>query len=941
MQGPRERMVVSAALLIRERGAHATAISDVLQHSGAPRGSAYHYFPGGRTQLLCEAVDYAGEHVAAMINEAEGGLELLDALIDKYRQQLLSTDFRAGCPIAAVSVEAGDEQDRERMAPVIARAAAVFDRWSDLTAQRFIADGAGSGARAGGVGDVDARGRNLAGSGAARPDAAGSGSPPAAQPAAGRAARKEPMMTSSDWLPTACILCECNCGIVVQVDDRRLARIRGDKAHPGSAGYTCNKALRLDHYQNNRARLSSPMRRRADGTYEEIDWDTAIVEIAEGFKQIRDTHGGDKIFYYGGGGQGNHLGGAYSGAFLKALGSRYRSNALAQEKTGEAWVDFQLYGGHTRGEFENAEVSVFVGKNPWMSQSFPRARVVLNEIAKDPGRSMIVIDPVVTDTAKMADFHLRVQPGCDAWCLAALAAVLVQENLCNEAFLAAHVHGVDTVRAALQEVPVADYAQRCGVDEELLRAAARRIGTAASVSVFEDLGIQQAPNSTVCSYLNKLLWILTGNFAKKGGQHLHSSFAPLFSQVSGRTPVTGAPIIAGLIPGNVVPEEILTEHPDRFRAMIVERGNPAHSLADSAACRAAFQALELMVVVDVAMTETARLAHYVLPAASQFEKPEATFFNFEFPRNGFQLRRPLFPPLPGTLPEPEIWARLVRALGVVDEADLRPLREAAAQGRQAYTEAFLAAAATNPTVAKLTAYVLYETLGPTLPDGLAGAAALWGLAQKTAMAYPDAVRRAGHADGNALFDAILERPSGVTFTVHNYEDDFALISHPDHKIALEIPEMLAEIRSLTQTPSRLTTPQLPIVLSVGERRAYTANDIFRDPSWRKRDANGALRVSVEDAQALGLADGCLARITTAAGSAEATVEVTETMLAGHAALPNGFGLDYTGDDGRTVVAGVAPNALTSTRWRDPYAGTPWHKHVPAAIRRADAESPIW
>lgn len=437
-------------------------------------------------------------------------------------------------------------------------------------------------------------------------------------------------MTSSDWLPTACILCECNCGIVVQVDDRRLARIRGDKAHPGSAGYTCNKALRLDHYQNNRARLSSPMRRRADGTYEEIDWDTAIVEIAEGFKQIRDTHGGDKIFYYGGGGQGNHLGGAYSGAFLKALGSRYRSNALAQEKTGEAWVDFQLYGGHTRGEFENAEVSVFVGKNPWMSQSFPRARVVLNEIAKDPGRSMIVIDPVVTDTAKMADFHLRVQPGCDAWCLAALAAVLVQENLCNEAFLAAHVHGVDTVRAALQEVPVADYAQRCGVDEELLRAAARRIGTAASVSVFEDLGIQQAPNSTVCSYLNKLLWILTGNFAKKGGQHLHSSFAPLFSQVSGRTPVTGAPIIAGLIPGNVVPEEILTEHPDRFRAMIVERGNPAHSLADSAACRAAFQALELMVVVDVAMTETARLATTCCRRrrSSRSRKPHSSISSF-------------------------------------------------------------------------------------------------------------------------------------------------------------------------------------------------------------------------------------------------------------------------------------------------------------------------
>src|SRR6202012_1518858 len=370
-----------------------------------------------------------------------------------------------------------------------------------------------------------------------------------------------------------------------------------------------------------------------------------------------------------------------------------------------------------------------------------------------------------------------------------------------------HVHGVDTVRDVLREIAIGDYAQRCGVDEELLRAAARRIGTAASVSAFEDLGVQQAPNSTLCSYLNKLLWILTGNFGKKGAQHLHSSFAPLFSTVSGRTPVTGAPIISGLVPANAVPEEILTDHPDRFRAMIVESGNPAHSLANSAACREAFQTLELMVVV--AMTETARLAHYVLPAASQFEKPEATFFNFEFPHNGFQLRRPLLEPLPGTLPEPEIWARLVRALGVVGDADLRPLREAAQRGRQAYTEAFLEAVGSNPTVAKLLPYVLYETLGPTLPEGLSGAAALWGLAQKTAMTYPDAVRRAGYADGNALFDAILDNPSGITFTVHNYEDDFALISHDDHKIALEIPEMLDDLGSLTAAPPQLTTPEFP------------------------------------------------------------------------------------------------------------------------------------
>ena len=113
--------------------------------------------------------------------------------------------------------------------------------------------------------------------------------------------------------------------------------------------------------------------------------------------------------------------------------------------------------------------------------------------------------------------------------------------------------------------------------------------------MFEDLGIQQAPNSTLCSYLNKLLWILTGNFAKPGGQHLHSWMAPLFRQraASGRTPVTGAPVIGGLTPCNVIPDEILTDHPDRFRAMIVESSNPAHSLADSQRFREAFEALEL------------------------------------------------------------------------------------------------------------------------------------------------------------------------------------------------------------------------------------------------------------------------------------------------------------------------------------------------------------
>ena len=141
MVSPRERMVVSAALLIRERGAQPTAIADVLEHSGAPRGSAYHYFPGGRTQLLCEAIDYAGEYIASKIAKAGSGLDVLDELVADYRKQLLRSDFRAGCPVVAVTVEAGDPAKPDQAAPVIERAAAAFARWTDLIAERLVADG--------------------------------------------------------------------------------------------------------------------------------------------------------------------------------------------------------------------------------------------------------------------------------------------------------------------------------------------------------------------------------------------------------------------------------------------------------------------------------------------------------------------------------------------------------------------------------------------------------------------------------------------------------------------------------------------------------------------------------------------------------------------------------------------------------------------------------
>ena len=744
-------------------------------------------------------------------------------------------------------------------------------------------------------------------------------------------------MPQSSWKLTACILCECNCGLEVQLGGeggRHLTRIRGDDAHPASRGYACEKAHRLDHYQHGPDRLTAPLRRRADGSFEAIDWDTAIREVAARLAKVRDTWGGESIFYYGGGGQGNHLPGAYATATRRALGSRYRSSALAQEKTGEFWVGDRMMGTVTRADFEHCQVAFFLGKNPWHSHSIARARVTLKEIARDPARTLVVVDPRRTETAALADIHLRVRPGTDAWLLAALVRVVLEEDLVAGGFIGAHAVGLDEVRAAFQGVSVARCSEASGVDEALVRRTARLLAQARSVASFEDLGVQMNRYSTLVSYLHHLLIALTGNLGKPGSHYVPTTLVSLFGGESSRqSPVAGARIVAGLVPCNVIADEILTDHRRRYRAMLVEAANPAHSLAESPRFREALRTLDTVVVIDVAMTETAREAHYVLPAATQFEKAEATFFNFDFPQNVFQLRPRLMPPLPGSLPEAEIHARLCEALGAVTAADLAPLREAAAGGRLAYGEALLERMMGDPRLAAQAPVLLYRTL--PLPEEHKEGAVLLGLALKAAMEHPVPLARAGFAGApleaaNALFDAMLERRSGLVFAVDEWAEVLGRLGTPDGKVHLALPDLLGELAEAIAAGPPRPDPAFPFVLTAGERRAFTANTILRDPAWRKADAAGALRMSPGDATALGVVTGDRVRLATRAGARDVVVEVSETMQRGHLALPNGLGLTLEGGS----TTGLPPNELTRAVDRDPWVGTPWHKHVPARVERA-------
>jgi anaerobic selenocysteine-containing dehydrogenase len=749
---------------------------------------------------------------------------------------------------------------------------------------------------------------------------------------------------SGDWHKTACSLCYVNCGLEVQTDGRAITRVRGDKEHPRSHGYLCQKAQRLTWYGDHADRLTTPLRRRPDGTHEAVDRGTALREIAARLTAVRDAdREADRpssFAYVGGGGQGNHSGGPYGMALLRWMGGTRFFNALSQEKTGDFWVNGRMFGAqtcHTSEGVEDCDLLVVIGCNPWQAHGFSRARQAVNAIRNDPGRRMIVVDPRRTETAEAADLHLPLRPGTDAYLLAAILALILDRGGEDAEFLAARTEGFPEVAAVLARVPVDAWIAHAELERADVERAVDMILAASAMSVRVELGIQQGRHSTLNSYLEKLLYLLTGHFGRPGTNSLHSWLAPLWGNSRGRrSETTGFEEIGGLLPASTLAEEVLTDHPHRVRALWVHSANPVNTYSNSADVERAIRACDLSVVVDVAYTETAALADYVLPAASQHERWEYTLFTLEWPVNHIHLRRPLFEPLPGTLGEAEMIARLFEELGVLPDAgELAALTETARSDRAQLMQQAAALMRTRPGLAEIVPVLLYRTLGPTLPDGAAAMAPLWPACHRAATTMPVPVQRAlgstatGPALGEELFDRVLTSPSGTPFTVHEPGEVWDLVRR--EKVQLAVPELLEWLDRLDPA-AEAADPRYPFSLVNGQRRSHNANQILRPPVWRRTDPDGALRVRAADLASIGADDGDWVAVVTRAGRIVVRAEVDESMRPMQVALPHGYGMSHPDGAGGRVVDGPRINLLTDVTDRDPIAGTPAPQGRPGAAR---------
>jgi anaerobic selenocysteine-containing dehydrogenase len=739
------------------------------------------------------------------------------------------------------------------------------------------------------------------------------------------------------WHKTGCVLCAQNCGLEVLVEDNRIVRVKGDKDNPRSKGYVCRKGVNIAHHQHHAQRLTHPLKRVGD-TFKKISWDQATTEIAEKLRSIVDEHGPRSFAYMGGGGQGCHFEAAFGVRLLRALGSRYHYSALAQELTGIFWAHGRATGRQylfTIPDEGDTEMLLAVGWNGMQSHQMPRAPLVLKGIVKDPDKLLVVIDPRKSETAAIADIHLPIRPGTDALLTRAMIAIILKEGWHDKDYIDEHVTGFDEIEPWFRDFDARAAVEICDLDYEQVKRVCFEMGKR-KWSMHPDLGVYMNRHSTATTYLYVILMAICGRICVPGGNIIPGHIMPIGAHTDERSPKTWRtmetdfPALMGVFPPNVMPEEIMSDNPERLRAVLCCQSNPLRSYADTAAYEEAFKKLDLLVTCELAMTETAVLSHYVLPARSGYESWDGTFFAWTFPEIYFQMRRPIVDPVGEPLEVSQILLSIADKLGIIPEIP-ESLYQAARKDHMTFGMELMNYAVKEPTALANMPFILAKTLGAEM--GSANLAALWGLLQVAPKSFRRHAGMAGFKPGitmgEEIFQAIVDNPGGLIVGKCDPEKNFELIHNEDGRVNIHIPEMeewITGIDADSEKKALEPDPEYPFVLQAGRHMNMNANTLMRDPSWNEGRRACTLSMNPVDAESLNVADGQTVKIITEAGQAVVELEISDQTRKGQVIIPHGFGLVY---EGKTY--GINVNRLTKNTYRDRFAATPLHRYVPCRI----------
>ncbi|WP_435417640.1 molybdopterin-dependent oxidoreductase [Parerythrobacter aurantius] len=686
-----------------------------------------------------------------------------------------------------------------------------------------------------------------------------------------------------------CHICEANCGVLVELDGRRVVSIRGNPDHVLSRGHICPKATAIADLQDDPDRLRRPVRRTADG-WQEIGWDTAFREIAQKVVALQNE-GARAAFYRGNPGAHDYALSTQSGYLQRAAGARGTFSASTLDQIPHHYAQYQLYGHVSLAavpDIDRSQLIVIVGGNPMASNgslwTVPDFRNRVKEMQARGGR-LVVIDPRKTETARVADEWHPVVPGTDTALLIGLLQCVLADG--------------DTLRPGLAELvddswgrikPLVDsfdldaLSAHCGIPADTIRRLAGELANGQPAALYGRMGVSVCEFGALNQWLIQLVNLATGNLDREGGTMFPQPLLDLVGQVgrggvktveTARGPL---PSVMGEIPTIAFADELSREDDQRIRTLFVVAGNPVLSAPDGRRTEQALANLDLMVSIDMQVTETSRHAHYILPPCGPLEKDHFTFF---------------FGPL------------AVRNFGAYSPATL-PMEEGAKADWQ---------------IAGELAQAIFSERGKAVPNF------------ETPRERLDAMLRASPA-GMSLAE-VEAQPNGVDLGPLQPCLKHRLLTD-NRKINVLSDDLAEEIERFRTRLGERGEGELSLI----GRRHVRSNNSWLHNAQRlvKGPDRCTLMIHPSDAATRGLENGELATVASRVGAVEVAVEVTDDIMPGVVSLPHGWGHHREGVSWQTAAAhaGVSLNDLTDPDRYDRLTGNAVLNGTPVSVEPAAA-----
>ncbi|MBS3804829.1 MAG: molybdopterin-dependent oxidoreductase [Oleiphilaceae bacterium] len=704
-----------------------------------------------------------------------------------------------------------------------------------------------------------------------------------------------------------CHLCEAMCGVAIDVEDGRIASIKGDPNDPLSQGHICPKAVALKDLQEDPDRLKRPIRRTAAG-WEEMTWSDAFDYVVDNLDSVRQEHGKNAVgTYLGNPNVHNHGAMMATLPFLRALGTRNRFSATSNDQLPHMLASLEMFGHQLLfpiPDIDRTDLFMCIGANPMASNgslmTVPDFRGRLKALQARGGK-LVVIDPRRTETAKLADEFHFVRPGSDALLLMAMVNTLFAEDSVTLGPAEDWSKDVDLVRlAALPFTPEA-VTDHTGLDPEAIRSLARQLASTPRAALYGRIGTSTQAHGAVATWLIYVLNILTGKLDREGGVMFTQPAIDMVAlgALSGQkghfgrrhSRVKGLPEFGGEFPSSTMADEILTPGEGQVRAFVTVAGNPLLSSPNGGRLKEAFGQLEFMVAVDYYLNETTCHADVILPPTAALERSHYDLiFSMFAVRNVAKYSEALIDAGPDARHDWQILLELAHRLEKKRKGGRLPLRSEL--GWRTFKRV-----GPDPFLDLLLRTGPYGTdLGaarPLLQPAL-NLLTAW-LPKKhtlTSLARLSPLNKHWRRLPKGLSLAALKTsPSGM---------DLGELRPclPERLFTKDGLVNLAPRRYLGDLPrlhARLATPVATDLLLIGRRHIRSNNSWMHNSQRLVKGKNRCtLMIHPTDASRCGLTDGGNAEVSTEAGRIVLPVEITADLMPGVVSIPHGWGHTQSG-----------------------------------------------